>query len=406
MFKQKYLIFITLLILILVVSVGCNNGDNEDVNNVNVNETLSNSESEEANEEATEEATEEANEEETIEDTIESEPVDLGELSENLLGNTDFVAELSENQPDGTGFVDTENTWTFHTNNGAEGVAEMDGTLIKIDPTNINSPAYGIQLIQGMMTIEADTTYEITITAKAEADRDISIKVGGIASKSWAGYAESTVNLTTEMTTSSFEFTMNGTTDEEARFEIWFAQSEVPVWIESISLKKYEATTEAVEEEIITVAPGENMIVNGNWATWMGDEWSGQSTGELVETDNTMSMGITAVGQASYSAQIFQEGLIFKNGSTYRVTFDAVAQAPKTAYVNVGRALPVDPWWTAYAATKTFVFEPEMQTFTFDFLMEEETYDVGKMVFELGTVEGDDTLTEVTLSNIIITEVE
>lgn len=421
MAKKTRVVLIMMLVMMLIL-VGCSSDD--EAESTAAEETQAETETveeeeaeveevEEVEEEVVEEEAEEETVEETVEEVEEEEPVDLGELGDNLLTSPDFSAALSENQPDGGGNVDTEGSWTFHTNNGADGTAEMDGALVKVSPTNVNSPAYGIQLIQAPMTVESGAVYEVMITAKAEADRDIFIKIGGTASKGWVAYGESTVKLTADMSTTTFEFTMNGETDENARFELWFAQSDIPVWVESVSMKKYsntgeisEDTMEEESEEMMTVAPGENMIQIGNWQTWMGDQWSGEGAGELVETDTMLFMDITAVGHASYSVQIFQEGMTFKNGATYRVSFDAMSADSKTSLVNVGRALSVDPWWTGYAPTQTFVFGPEMQTYSFDFVMEEETYDLGKVVFELGTIDGDDTLTQVTIDKVFITEVE
>ncbi len=261
MLKYSNYLLVMLLSMILLFTAGCSNSDEPELTEEDVVETEETTEvdtadmkeeaeevvevEEETKEEAKEEVEEEAKEEEKEE--VEEEPIDLGELGENLLGNADYSLALTEAQPDGGGVVDTEGTWTFHTNNGADGEVALEDGLIKVSPTKVDSPAYGIQLIQAPMVIESGATYEVSITAKAEADRDILIKVGGVASKSWMAYSEKPISLSTEMSTTTYEFKMGSSTDEGARFEIWFAQSDLPVWVESVSLKKYSGI-DTVEE--------------------------------------------------------------------------------------------------------------------------------------------------------------
>ncbi|WP_041968346.1 carbohydrate binding domain-containing protein, partial [Mesobacillus selenatarsenatis] len=77
----------------------------------------------------------------------------------------------------------------------------------------------------------------------------------------------------------------------------------------------------------------------------------------------------------------------FEKGKTYNVTFDARANDARKVNVNIGKELTEDPWFIPYAPTQTFDLTNEMQTFTYSFEMTEDTFNDGKIVFELGNIQ-------------------
>lgn len=201
------------------------------------------------------------------------------EIANNLLSNPFFIDPLSQNAPDDQGNVNTEGNWIFFTNSGAQATFELDRKVAKIIPTNINAPAYGIQLIQAPLKIENLGIYRITLRAKSDTPRNIAIKVGATGNKGWTAYSQSDLSLTTDMKTYTYEFTMRGETDPNARFEFFFAQSLAPVWIEQISLERIgtavpEITMDDLMKRTKTEAD-ENAVEE--WQLLWSDEFDGPS---------------------------------------------------------------------------------------------------------------------------------
>ena len=86
------------------------------------------------------------------------------------------------------------------------------------------------------------------------------------------------------------------------------------------------------------------------------------------------------------------------------MSFDAKADEPRKVNVNIGKELTADPWFVAYAPTQTYDLTSDYQTFTYSFTMNEDTYNDGKMVFELGNIADGNAATTVYLDNVSITQ--
>ncbi|HOB16590.1 MAG TPA: carbohydrate binding domain-containing protein, partial [Defluviitoga sp.] len=87
----------------------------------------------------------------------------------NLLGNGSFTTELSQNQPDESGYLDSGGSWSLFLNHG-EGLAEaltVDGAL-KVIVTDHGPNQWSVQLLQAPVKIERGGKYKITFDAKAE----------------------------------------------------------------------------------------------------------------------------------------------------------------------------------------------------------------------------------------------
>lgn len=70
--------------------------------------------------------------------------------------------------------------------------------------------------------------------------------------------------------------------------------------------------------------------------------------------------------------------------------------------VNIGKELSFDPWFIGYLPTQTFDLTNEMKQYRFTFMMDKETYDDGKIVFELGNILDGNAATNVYLDNVRI----
>ncbi|RSD26794.1 hypothetical protein EJA10_13125 [Mesobacillus subterraneus] len=117
-----------------------------------------------------------------------------------------------------------------------------------------------------------------------------------------------------------------------------------------------------------------------------------------------LKVAITQVGGASYAPQLFQKGLLFENGNSYTVEFDARADIPRKMIVNIGKELSYDPWFISFAPGQVFDLTTEMERYSFSFDMSEATYKDGKIVFELGNIEGGNAATNIYLDNVVVTK--
>jgi beta-glucanase (GH16 family) len=146
---------------------------------------------------------------------------------------------------------------------------------------------------------------------------------------------------------------------------------------------------------------------DAGWSSWWGDQWNGYASGQTSVIDQALNVHVDSVGAVSFSPQIFQDGLTFVTGQTYKVSFDAKATGGKTINVNIGKALSADPWFIPYVGTKQILLTPDMTTYNFTFTMAQPTYTNGKLVFEVGNVvSGDNTYKgDLTFDNVSITPV-
>ena len=153
----------------------------------------------------------------------------------------------------------------------------------------------------------------------------------------------------------------------------------------------------------------ESVVRNGdfsngltNWGSWWGDQWSGAAEGEVVMEDGQMTIVVTKTGDQSYSPQVFQENLFFENGRTYTVSFDAKSSVARDINLVIGEPLSTDPWFIPFMDTKQISLGTEMGTYTFTFDMQKATNSNGKLVFEVGKVNGASVPSTITVDNVMI----
>ena len=77
----------------------------------------------------------------------------------------------------------------------------------------------------------------MSFDVKADADREIKIKVGGDGDRGWADYAnEPPMMISTEWQTKTFQFTMSAQDDVKGRFEFNLGLSDVDVYVTNVKL--------------------------------------------------------------------------------------------------------------------------------------------------------------------------
>ncbi len=200
----------------------------------------------------------------------------VGAQTDNIIGNGDFTEDLSLNQPNEDGYVDTNGSWVVHTNSGGVAKGSIENEVFKAEVTDAGQQDYSIQVIQGPVNLERGKRYEITFDARSNSNNGVIIKLGADSGRGWTAYAQNSKTLSTEMKTYQMEFVMSQKTDEKTRFEIWLL-NKGDYWIDNIVLK------EAGQVEM--VPEGNKSEADENKVEKWELIWSEEFDGSEINTD-------------------------------------------------------------------------------------------------------------------------
>lgn len=120
-----------------------------------------------------------------------------------------------------------------------------------------------------------------------------------------------------------------------------------------------------------------NLEQDGNWQ--FSTALEGEASAQLK--DGMVFIQTGKEGTVDYSIQFMQPGLPLKKGSTYKVSFDAWAEADRTVKVNVTAP---DRDYKRYLEDTEVKLTTGKQTFTYGFTMEDEDDANGRLEFNLG----------------------
>ncbi|MEM5948454.1 family 16 glycosylhydrolase [Spirochaetia bacterium 38H-sp] len=211
-----------------------------------------------------------------------------------ISGNGDFSEPLSTAEPDADGNLDTGGSWALYVNSGGAATADVTSNQLAVTVTNAGTAQWSVQLLQAPITVEENGIYHVSFDAAASADgMQVILKVGGTAGVSWQAYHQETFTLSTTMTTYTADFTMTGSTDNQARFEFWF-QNTGSYTLDNVSLTRTgtyssnEGTLTETDEDAVE-----------NWQLVWSDEFDGTSldtTYWSYEIGNGQAQGIPGWG--------------------------------------------------------------------------------------------------------------
>ncbi|MGM0509095.1 MAG: carbohydrate binding domain-containing protein [Fusobacteriota bacterium] len=299
---------------------------------------------------------------------------------DNQIAEGEMLKNSSFNEEIKTAETTTDN-WYFHLNSGGQGEYKIEDGVIEITSTNPDAEAHGVQLIQKPVNIEELGLYKVTFKAKAEKERDITLKIGGGADRGWAAYHTEDITLSTDMKEYEIDFKMKDETDPEARFELWFTEDTPKVWMEDISLVK---TGVGEPSGVDTVYPGTNAIKNGNfitgeskWNTYVDES----ADAEIVFEEAKVKANIKDQGPENWSVHLEQGTFTLEKNKEYRISFDAKSTVPR----NVGLILENESDYTKYLSGE-LPLTNEMQTFEAVFTMEGETDPETHLVIAMGNM--------------------
>jgi len=268
-----------------------------------------------------------------------------------------------------------------------------------VDIVNTGDASWNVQFTNENITLENGKTYKISFDSKADVARYFEMPIGTELS----GWAEIDrmidINVTTDWVTYYYTFTYTGATVDYAKLKFELGQyKDTSETIISANGKVYfdNIKIEVQDETDPTIFTDTNEITNGtfdqvvSWKSWWGDNGSGYADGTFTNVDGVMVIDIQTTGTASYSPQVFQEGLTIKGNRTYTIEFDIKADVARPINVNLGESLAYSPWFNAFMTTDVVDVTTEWKHVVITFDMTQVTNINGKLVFEVGKiVDGD-----------------
>ncbi|HBE09197.1 MAG TPA: laminarinase, partial [Lachnospiraceae bacterium] len=121
----------------------------------------------------------------------------------------------------------------------------------------------------------------------------------------------------------------------------------------------------------------EDLSDDVNWKFLLFSE--GEGSAEIK--DNEIVITSTSEGTEEYSVQLVQPQMPMEKGSSYRFSFEAYAEEPRTMITDIS-APDVD--WQRYLIDRKIDLTTEYQTFTFEFKMSKASDDNGRIEFNMG----------------------
>ncbi|WP_423409179.1 carbohydrate binding domain-containing protein [Heyndrickxia sp. MSNUG] len=300
-------------------------------------------------------------------------------------------------------FTDGLSSWGQYIHYDADASIIVENGEAKAAITNEGNETWSVLLEQGNLDLAKDVVYEFSFKARSTNNREAEVTV---ENAQYTRFFSKIVELTNQMQQYTYEFTMPQ--DDLAAFKMLLGKNVLSpvgshdVYVDDVVLKVKDAPTQ--EEPVKTPGIDNGDFLNGtaDWSSWWGDQWSGYGVGTMTAEAGELKVAISQVGGASYAPQVFQKDLLFENGATYTVTFEARAEQPRKVNVNIGKELTNEPWFISYMPTQTIDLTSEKKQYTITFVMNEETYNDGKIVFELGNINGGNAATNVYLDNVTI----
>ncbi len=118
----------------------------------------------------------------------------------------------------------------------------------------------------------------------------------------------------------------------------------------------------------------------------------GTASGSLAGQNGNLTVTIDNAGSEAWHIQLVKNNILFENGKTYRISFNASASENKSATFYTGKA--TDPW-NAYSGYNGISLVSELNEFVFSFEMSSPTDPIARLVFDLGTTVSDVVITDV-----------
>ncbi len=149
-------------------------------------------------------------------------------------------------------------------------------------------------------------------------------------------------------------------------------------------------TTFSAEEDSGNDELHKNIIVNGDfsksdlkdWDLYLGAD--GDAAMEVINGE--LFIDVINGGSERWHVQLRQLNRLIKKGARYRVSFNARAVEPRRIESQVGKNS--EPW-DAYSEEEVFEITTDMQTYSYEFVMNHESDPEGRFLIDLGRSNSD-----------------
>lgn len=284
---------------------------------------------------------------------------------------------------------------------GADSSITAENGEAKISINTVGPNPWSILLNQEGFKLTKDVEYVIAFDVRASVARNMEIVMDNAA---YYRYLSNIVEAPSGAEMRHYEYTLRIDKDDTVNLKFLMGKT-----ADKVSALPHDIYIDNVICEVKDAKFKSSIVKNGTfegtlepWVSFTGD---GGLADVSLTNDETMKIAVTNAGPNSWSVQEFQEGLKFEKGQKYSVSFKAKAEQERKINVNIGKALTSDPWFIPYVGAQTFGLTDNMKEYNFDFIMNEDTYDNGKMVFEFGNVTGGNATTNVYIDDVAINKV-
>jgi len=322
----------------------------------------------------------------------------------DVTGNPPKPEKLREPQEDGNliynaNFTEAVNTdgvphqWEFLTNaNGAGAVEvvndELKGKVAQVTIDDAGTESYSIQLTQKPIYVEKHKRYKVQFDAKASAERSLMSKVTQFEN-SWTNYSgDRSFDLTTAWQSYEYEFNMNASSDNNARFEFNLGLNDGTVMLANVRV------IELGDADPLPEVPGDrpalfdgNLIYNGTfdqgkdrlafWKSSIASEAAAKvSVNNFLQfpiMERQLTVDVTDTNGDPKAVIVAQPDLSLKANTTYGLYYDAKADSPRALTID---AVSTGNHTIQIAQGRTVQLGTDMQTYAGEIVVGDDESDI------------------------------
>lgn len=285
--------------------------------------------------------------------------------------------------------------WELSGSPSAEGeILNHDGKLV-YNVTNGGSQNYDIQGMLRNISLNANTSYSVTVVAESESNRSITMYIGQDKDP-WQAYSDyNNYDFTSTPSEITFGFKMGSIGDDMARmvFDLGNGTGDFKI----TSVKLYEIVSNS-ETDVLYESDFSGGM--GNWGFYFAE---GNATGNVHINDNNLVINVTSAGTESWHGQVMLSNLNLEANQKYEVEVSGYSPSSRgvTAYIGQDQAP-----YQAYSDYKYISYNNDVLKTTFDFTMGATSDPSARFVFDIGNESGEVIITSVKISKVIDTMVE
>jgi beta-glucanase (GH16 family) len=289
--------------------------------------------------------------------------------------------------------------WVTSVGDGAAGTINVTDNAIKTSITNCGTTPWAIQLIQNDLVFKKGVTYIFSFDARSTKPRKMEAI---IENATWTRYVNETIEVGTDTKKYEFEVIMPQSDTVNLKFLMGKTNDAVvslgahDIYIDNVvcQVKDAQFIGSVVKNGRFTegVTPWENWNENGDYAV-------------MSVENEALKLAVANAGSASYSVQAFQQGLKLAKGKTYEVSFKAKADEARKVLIKIGQTYPENGYsYTQYSDTFTAALTGAMNQYSYNFTMNDNDTNNGKITFEAGSIDGVAVNTTVYIDDVFIVE--